>query len=62
MDWKSKIAAIANRFKEPSSWAGLGMLATLLGLHLSSVEVGYIVDIGMGICGLTAFFMPEVKK
>ena len=61
MDMKSIVAGLANRFKEPSSWAGLGALMALAGLHMSATEVGYIVDIGMGASGLLAFFLPEKK-
>ena len=62
MDWRSIVAGFANRFKEPSSWAGLSVILTLAGLKVSGVEVGYIVDIGVGVCGLIAFFVPEKAK
>jgi hypothetical protein len=62
MDFKSMISGLANRFKEPSSWAGLGAIMGLVGLHMSAAEVGYIVDIGMGAAGLLALFLPEKAK
>ena len=62
MSTKDTIIMLANRFKEPSSWAGLGAIFALVGLHMSAVEVGYIVNIGVGVCGLLAFFLPEMKK
>lgn len=62
MDYKATLMALVNRFKEPSSWAGLGALMALAGFKMSGVEVGYIVDIGVGVCGLLAFFIPEKAK
>lgn len=62
MDYKAVISGLANRFKEPSSWAGLGTLIALAGLNMSPIELGYIVNIGVGVAGLVAFFMPEKAK
>ena len=58
---KSTIRMLARRFSEPSSWAGLGALIALTGVHLSAIEVGYFINIGVGVCGLMAFFIPEEK-
>lgn len=62
MDSKAILMDLANRFKEPSSWAGIGALLTLTGLHMSATEVNYIVDIGIGVSGLLAFFISEKKS
>lgn len=59
---ESTISKLANRFKEPSSWAGLAALAALLGVN---VDAGVIQDIGLigaGVAGLVAFFLPEKKS
>lgn len=62
MNFESIVSGLANRFKEPSSWAGIGALMALAGLHVSAANVGYIVDIGVGVSGLLAFFIPEKKS
>ncbi len=61
MDWKLSVLFVANRFKEPSSWAGLGALLALVGLNMTGVELGYLVNIGTGLCGLVAVLIPEKK-
>lgn len=61
MDWKTTLLYLVNRFKEPSSWVGLAGLVTLAGLHLSTIQINYIIDIGVGVCGLLAFAIPEKK-
>lgn len=57
---KSLIVGLAKRFKEPSSWAGVAVLLTALGIQSgdSSIaeSVGYI---GAGLAGLVAFFLPD---
>ena len=58
---KSTLRMLARRMSEPSSWAGVGALFALVGLHLTNVELGYVVNIGVGISGLMAFFLPEEK-
>ncbi len=55
-----KLSAFARRFKEPSSWAGLAVLATVLGAPVGAAEV--VIQAGAGICALLAFFLPERKS
>ncbi len=52
-----QLSAIARRFKEPSSWAGLAVLATVLGAPAGAAEV--VIQAGAGIFALLAFFLPE---
>lgn len=45
------------RLKEPSSWAGLGVLASIAGVPPSTFQL--VQQVAMGIVGLLAVFMPE---
>jgi hypothetical protein len=56
---QSIIVHIANRFKEPSSWAGISGLAILVGYHLDASVAQSIALVGAGLAGLIAFFVPE---
>lgn len=67
--------AILQRLKEPSTWAGLGMLAMLLGvdpqrvgmvaqaanaiLPFLPVDAGTLAQIITGVSGLAAVALPE---
>lgn len=46
------------RMKEPSTWAGLGIIATLLGVPPGTFEL--VTQIGMGMAGLFAVALPEI--
>ena len=47
------------RFSEPSSYAGMGALLALAGIHLSDTDVGPLTQfIGAG-CALAAFLLKE---
>lgn len=48
---------IANRLREPSTWAGLGVLAVLAGLPPGTWDI--IVQVGTGVAGLAAVLLPE---
>lgn len=50
---------LAERFKEPSSWAGLASIALMFGVHIDPGLMKSIVSAGVGIAGLVAFFVPE---
>ena len=56
---KSLVAHLAARLKEPSSWAGLGAVFMLVGVHLDPGLLQSIVYVGTGIAGVVAFFVPE---
>lgn len=47
---------IVKRFKEPSTWAGLGVLAALFGGQVSPDQIS---QIGGGVMALLAIFVPE---
>ena len=48
-----------DRAKEPSSWAGVGAIAAMLGHSLSDTAVAGIVVIGSGVAGAIAILLPE---
>lgn len=52
-------ALILNRIKEPSTWAGLSVLATLFGAPPGSVDL--VHQIVAGVAGLVAVLAPEAK-
>lgn len=58
---KDLVVHIAQRFKEPSSWAGITGIVAMAGFQLSGGVAQDISFIGAGICGLIAFFVPEDK-
>ena len=49
------------RFKEPSSWAGIGVLLSLVAPHigLASDAVSAIIQAGAAICGAASIVMRE---
>jgi len=50
---------IANRLKEPSTWAALFTALAALGVSLDPGMIQNITAAGAGVAGLLAFFMPE---
>lgn len=55
----NSLKALAKRFQEPSSWAGLAGLVALMGLHLDPGAVQSLTLLGSGIAGLLAILLPE---
>ncbi len=55
----SMLRSFAVRFKEPSSWAGLAVLAGAVGLNVDAGLLQSVTLIGAGAAGLLAFFIPE---
>lgn len=49
---------VLKRMKEPSTWAGLGIIAALLGVPPGTFEL--VTQIGMGMAGLFAVALPEI--
>ena len=48
---------ILNRLREPSTWAGFAALATLFGVH--STTMGLVQQVVVGVAGLVAIVGPE---
>ena len=55
----SSLSHIADRFKEPSSWAGIGAFAVMMGYHLDPGFAQGLAYLGAGIASVIAFFVPE---
>lgn len=53
------VQKLADRFKEPSSWAGLASIAAMAGVHLDPGLAQAVTYVGAGLAGLIAFFAPE---
>ncbi len=51
---------VLNRFKEPSSYAGLAVVAVACGVP--QIAADSLVQIGVGLCGLIAFIKPDLVK
>ena len=45
--------------REPSTWAGLGIIATMLGVPPGTFEL--VTQLGLGLAGLVAVALPENK-
>lgn len=52
----SRLAVLAARFKQPSSWAGIGLLVTAL---KPDVPFELLVQAGTAVCALLAFLLQE---
>lgn len=54
---------VAQRFKEPSSWAGIAVLLSLgtQAFGLPSDTANLVVQVGSGLAGLVAILVPEKK-
>jgi hypothetical protein len=48
---------ILNRFREPSTWAGLSALALIFGVPNEAVE--QLAQVVAGVSGLAAVLLPE---
>jgi hypothetical protein len=54
-----QLSELANRFKEPSSWAGLATISGMLGINMPTPFWQGVGLVGAGVCSLIAFFVPE---
>jgi hypothetical protein len=53
------LAFLLARFSEPSSYAGLGAILALVGLHFSSSDLGQLAQFLAAGCGLAALVLKE---
>jgi hypothetical protein len=53
------LAYLLARFSEPSSYAGLGAILALLGLHFSDTMTGQLAQCLAALCALAALFLKE---
>ena len=53
------VAFLLARFSEPSSYAGLGAVLALIGVHFSDSDLGQVAQFLAGGCGLAALLLKE---
>lgn len=51
---------ILKRIREPSTWAGLGLLVSFFGVPPGTLEL--VQQVAVGVAGLVAIFAPESAK
>ena len=51
---------IFSRMREPSTWSGLGVIASMVGVPATTTEA--LVRAGVALGGLLAVLMPEAGK
>lgn len=51
--------SILNRFREPSTWAGIAALATIFGAPANTVQL--VQQVVVGVAGLVAIVAPEAS-
>lgn len=53
---------ILNRFREPSSWAGLSVMLALAGVNLPDGGEEAIAQLLAGLAAVASVFVPERKR
>jgi uncharacterized membrane protein len=56
------LAFLLARLKEPSTYAGLGLVLTAIGLPLTGAQTDAIIQVLMGFAGLAAALLQEGQK
>jgi len=51
--------AVADRLKEPSTYAGVAVLAGLFGVHVTPEAYQGVLAVASSVAGIVAIFMPE---
>lgn len=52
---------LLDRLEEPSTWRGIVMLATALGLHLDPALADQIITAGVAVVGALGALIPDRK-
>jgi len=52
---------LLGRLKEPSTWRGLTLLLTSVGIALSPEQAAAVTAIGVAIAGALGAFLPDPK-
>lgn len=52
---------LLERLREPSTWGGLGLIATMV-FKVPQTTVEAVTQAGVAVAGAIAVFMPESKK
>lgn len=54
-----KLMNLLDKFREPSSWAGVAILLSAFGVSISGEQWTAIVNLGIAVAGAGAIFLPE---
>lgn len=54
-----KFKSLLNRFKEPSSWAGIAVLVTMFGVPAGTADL--VIKAVVAVAGAVAIFVPETS-
>ena len=52
---------VVNRAKEASTWRGVIMLLTAVGLNISPEMADAIISVGIAVAGLVGILLPDSK-
>lgn len=52
---------VVNRAKEASTWRGVIMLLTAVGLNISPEMADAIISVGIAVAGLVGMLLPDSK-
>ena len=52
---------VVNRAKEASTWRGVVMLLTALGLNISPEMADAIISVGIAVAGAVGMLLPDSK-
>ena len=52
---------VVNRAKEASTWRGVIMLLTAVGLNISHEMADAIIGVGIAVAGLVGMLLPDSK-
>lgn len=53
---------IIARLSEASTWRGLAMLVTMVGIKMSPEQANAIMTAGLSVVGALGVFLPDLKK
>ena len=59
---EKEVSWVGQRMREPSSYAGLGLILAALHVADASSLASSLTSIGLGVGGLVAILLPEGKK
>ena len=52
---------VVNRAKEASTWRGVAMLLTAVGLKITPEMADAIISVGIAVAGLVGILLPDSK-
>lgn len=61
IDWAAGGRFILSRLREPSTWAGIGVVLGALGLTLTEIQAQALAYTGSAIAGLIATVLPDSR-